>query len=79
MLITDAGVRRLWVSAKIKRFLQDIGFNDVNKSLFLRNGKPYDQLQTVTNEIISLLLSMHEDGERLMSQLTVRKVFDASG
>lgn len=64
----------MWVSPRIKRFLINIGFTEVNTSLLLRNGKTYDQLQVITIDFMPVLLSMYEDGEVLMSQLNARKV-----
>jgi len=71
---TDLGVRSCWISPKIKRFLQDIGFTEINTSLFLRDGNSYQQLRICTIELVSALLSMYEDGKILMSQLSSRKV-----
>ena len=74
---TDVGISSLWLSPKMKRFLQDIGFIEINVSLFLRSGNPYEQLQNATGELISTCLSMYEDGKLMMSQLTLRKVSTA--
>ena len=67
-------MRSCWISPKIKRFLQDIGFTEINTSLFLRDGNSYQQLRICTIELVSALLSMYEDGKILMSQLSSRKV-----
>eukprot|EP00795_Rhopilema_esculentum_P010358 gene10358-19059_t len=72
--VTDDGINRLWVHCECKEFLESIGLYEVNTSMFLRNGSPFDDMQKITQDFVVVLLKMYREGEILVKQISSTRV-----
>ena len=72
--VTNDGINRLWVHGECKQFLESIGLYEVNTSMLLRNGSPFDDMQKITQDLVVVLLKMYREGEILVKQISSARV-----